>query len=176
MGSLTDAHDNAQTMTEELFSMPFVADILLFLRGRQGCFGEELENGACDGRSPEEAFEFLAGKGLTKFEDGKVSLTPKGEEAAEVIDKLEKLMDGQDGKHRWIAAQRRLYRRRPISRSVGASTDACFILRMCGLRSLHASMLCSTSDVGHPLTMNGTNWGPYAGRRTQQDTTSRSVN
>ncbi len=79
-------------MTEELFSTPFAADILLFLEGKQGCSKEDLKEAACNAKDSEKAMEFLAGKGLMESQDGKVRLTAKGEKAAEIIDRIEKLL------------------------------------------------------------------------------------
>jgi len=88
----TDPHNNAWPLTEELFAIPFAPDILLFLRGKQGCSKEDLKGAACDGKNLEKAMEFLAGKGLAEVEDGQVRLTAKGEKAAEIIDRIEKLL------------------------------------------------------------------------------------
>lgn len=85
-------HDSARPMTEELFSTPFAADILLFLKVKQGCSEGELKDESCNGKSPEKALKLLTGKGLIESEDGQVRLTAKGEKAAEIIDLIEELL------------------------------------------------------------------------------------
>ncbi len=81
-------HDNAWTMTAELFSTPFAPDILLFLKWKQGCSEEELKGRLCDGKSPRKALEFLTDKGLAESEDGKIMLTSKGEKAVGIINQI----------------------------------------------------------------------------------------
>jgi len=87
----TDSHDNAWSLTEELFAIPFAADILLFLKGKQACSEEELKDVACNGKSPQNALKFLLRKGLIEIADGRIRLTAKGGKVAEILDQLEKL-------------------------------------------------------------------------------------
>lgn len=92
----TDSHDNALTMTEELFSTPFAADILLCLKGKPGCTEDELKEAVCDGKDPKKTLNFLARKGLVEAADGCIRLTSKGEKTADILEKLESLFSDRD--------------------------------------------------------------------------------
>jgi len=91
----TDSHDNAWPLTEELFAIPFAADILLFLRGKQGCSEDEMKDEVCNCGSLEKALKFLSGKGLVEVGDVGIRLTSKGKDVAEILDSLEKLFPNQ---------------------------------------------------------------------------------
>ena len=90
----TDAHDRTLTMTEELFSTPFAADILLELLEKGPQKKGELREGACGGRRPTKAFGLLEEKGLVAIEGRTVRLTPRGKDVAEILDRLEDLFSG----------------------------------------------------------------------------------
>ena len=92
----TDSHDRTLTMTEELFSTTFAADILLELLEKGPQKKGELREGACDGRRPTKAFGLLEEKGLVAIEGRTVRLTAKGEKAAEIISRIEILLTGCD--------------------------------------------------------------------------------
>ena len=82
-------------MTEELFSTTFAADILLELLEKGPQKKGELREGACDGRRPTKAFGILEDKWLVAIEGRTVRLTAKGEKVAEILEKLEAMMDGE---------------------------------------------------------------------------------
>ena len=88
----TDPHDNAWTMTEELFATPFTVDILLELLEKGPQKKGELREGACGGKRPSKAFALLEDKGLVEIEGRTVALTPKGRKAAEIINQIEGLL------------------------------------------------------------------------------------
>ena len=95
MESSTCDHDSAWPMAEELFSTPFATDILLELLEKGPQKKGELREGACDGRRPTKALGLLEEKGLVTIEGRTVELTAKGEKVAEILEKLEAMMDGE---------------------------------------------------------------------------------